>query len=542
MRKSGPADSPKAAILPKADVAAPRAVSPPALPSAAKPEIPKGRAEPLSVQDIRRRIRDRAPPSALPGPAPVDGPQIIDAGTGGSPKPSEPQRSGWQGRSESLDGKRLSPAVPQAPSAVLGQRGHPGTAPRAKPPSAGGPAVAGPKVDLQRLDHARFDARFRSGEWDHLTKGSVAQRVKLHDQYRLSREGDVARRLELHKSVAGLAHAPDARHDRHDHYPNFHHRYPYFGRVSVSFTAGCFTGWYAGPSYLAVRCWYPRWSPWVHWSWHYHCHPIWDPRPLWCRPIVYEPAPVWVYYELPVWTPLPVVSCGTWVDVAPVVVRDPFDLQLLAVRFVDPGHPEQRQGPRYRVWFRNNSERPVTQAFNVTLVASDGPKPALGAPQAGVRVTAVEAGDTQSVDIRLPFEAGQLAHDPLGQPAPFGTLHAVVDSHREIEEANRANNGAALARAEILPVDPAAFQADPDTAPAGGELVVAGEGFGPEPGKVLVHLGGLEMDAEILGWYDLGVRLRLPHLPLSGPTAADVVVVRGDGAAANPMQVTVTPP
>ena len=51
-----------------------------------------------------------------------------------------------------------------------------------------------------------------------------------------------------------------------------------------------------------------------------------------------------------------------------------------------------------------------------------------------------------------------------------------------------------------------------------------------------------ELEGEILGWYDLGVKLQLPNLPLSGPTKADLVVVRGDGAAANPLQITVTPP
>ena len=80
------------------------------------------------------------------------------------------------------------------------------------------------------------------------------------------------------------------------------------------------------------------------------------------------------------------------------------------------------------------------------------------------------------------------------------------------------------------------------TAAAGGEVVLAGEGFGPDPGQVLLHLGGIEMEAEILGWCDLGVRLALPGLPLAGPTQADLIVIRGDGAAANPLQITITPP
>ena len=153
-------------------------------------------------------------------------------------------------------------------------------------------------------------------------------------------------------------------------------------------------------------------------------------------------------------------------------------------------------------------------------------------------MTAIEAGDTQSVDVRLPIRGDQ----PWAR-RPTSTLFSVlVDDNREINDVNRANNGANVAQTDILPVDPAAFEADPTSAAAGGEVIVAGEGLGPEPGKVLVHLGGIEMEAEILGWYDLGVRLSMPKLPLAGATPAELIVVRGDGAAANPVTVTVTPP
>jgi hypothetical protein len=50
------------------------------------------------------------------------------------------------------------------------------------------------------------------------------------------------------------------------------------------------------------------------------------------------------------------------------------------------------------------------------------------------------------------------------------------------------------------------------------------------------------MEAEILGWYDLGVRMKMPELPLAGATQAELIVIRGDGAAANPLAITVNPP
>ncbi len=416
----------------------------------------------------------------------------------------------------------------------------PGGSHSGRPYSLNNPQASGGRVDLKHLSEARFSARLRTGELDHLTKGLTAQKVRLADQYRMYDKGDVARRMDLYKNIAGV-HGPGGHPTPLRYHPNFHHNYPYFGRVSANFTLGCFTSWYSGPSYLGVQCWYPRWSPWVRWSWNYHCHPIWDPRPMWCRPVLYDVAPVWVYYEIPVWAPLPVAVCGTWVDVPPLVVQQQYDIQLLAVRFVDPGHPEERLGPRYRVWFRNNSNRPVVQPFNVTLVASNEPRPSPMAPQAGVRVMSIEAGDTQSADIRLPLEANQLGRDANGQAVPFDMLNVLIDANREIPELNRANNGATLARAEIFPVDPAAFEADPTNVLGGGEVILAGEGFGPEPGRVILQFGGQEIDGEILGWFDLGVRVKLPNLVMAGPAKADVIVVRGDGAAANPLQITVTP-
>jgi len=386
------------------------------------------------------------------------------------------------------------------------------------------------------LDHSvrrGFSERHRSGELERLTKGKIAGKIRLGDQYRMRHKGDVARRLGLH--VRGPHH-------HRTRYDNWHVPHHYRGRISPRYARGCFWFHYYGPSYYPHYCWYPTWCDWVSWCWHYRCQPVWDPRPLWCRPVVYVAAPRWVWWEVPVWAPLPVVTCGTWVDVEPVVVGPEYDLQLLAIRFVDPGHPEEQLGPRYRVWFRNNSQEAVTQPFDVFLVASNGDALSSDLPEAGVRVTSIESGQVQSVDIRLPFEACSMAADDRGQPAPFTTLHALVDANREVTETSEANNGTRLAREAILPVDPAAFELEPTTASVGGEVVLAGEGFGPEPGQVLLHLGGIEMDVEILGWYDLGVRLALPNLPLAGPTQAELIVVRGDGAAANPLQITVAPP
>jgi hypothetical protein len=162
-----------------------------------------------------------------------------------------------------------------------------------------------------------------------------------------------------------------------------------------------------------------------------------------------------------VWKPLPLVSCGTWVNVQPVVVGAEYDLQLLAIRFVDAGHPQERLGPQYRVWFRNNSTRAIHTPFNVMLFASADGVLSADSPQSGVRVTAIEAGQVQAVDIRLPVGVHSMEVDDDGQPAPFTTLHALIDAAREVPEVYEANNGAKVGREEILPIDPASSSSQP---------------------------------------------------------------------------------
>ncbi len=399
------------------------------------------------------------------------------------------------------------------------------------------------KKQREQMNHQRFEERVKSGDLDAVTKGEIAKKLDLADQYKHMRQGDVARRMDLQRHAAknlnpAVMHNATIKNLKGIHpRPGF-----YYGRISPVYVNHCFKYHYYGPAFFAGVCWYPHWNPWVVWSWGYHIHPFWDPRPLWCRPVIYQPYIVWNYWAPPLWQPLPEAACGTWVDVKPVVVEpEQFDLQLLAVRMVDPGHPEEKLGPRYRVWFRNNSPKPIIEPFSVMLFAGNDKRFGDDLPRGGVRVTSIEAGDTQSVDIRLPIEVYTMNRDAQGQPAPFEFLHFFVDANREVNDVNLANNGAVVPRDEMLPVDPAAFELDPVQSAAGGELVIAGEGFGPQPGQVLLHINGKEEQAEIAGWYDLGVKIVLPKLEIVAPTEADVIVIRGDGAAANPLKVTLLP-
>lgn len=379
------------------------------------------------------------------------------------------------------------------------------------------------------VDHltGNFQQNLLAGHFQRITQTNLAANIHLGDQYNLFVSGgDVARQLNLHQTL--VAHG------------GWRHRY--VGPVYVNYTRAAFSAWYPGPAFYPPYCWTPIWSPWVRWCFWDWCWPIFDPRPWICRPIIYPPCPPIVIYEYPVFTPLPVVACGTWVDFEPVIVDTGFDLQLVAVRFVDPGHPDQDLGPRYRVWIANNSASAIGAPFNVTLVAANGPTLTAGnILQAGVSIPSMDARETVPVDIRLPAASNRMGSTPDGHRIPFSHLHVLVDSHRDLAEVNEANNGAVIPRGEILPVDPAAFSTDVTAAAPGTLVSLAGEGFGPEPGQLIVVVDSLQQQAEIHGWYDLGVYFKLPAVNLAGPTSAEILVVRGDGAASNPVTLTLAP-
>lgn len=404
---------------------------------------------------------------------------------------------------------------------------------------AGGDFARGGRPDVIRqdpsrrigIDHgpSRYDQlrdRLRDGDLRSITHSRAASRLHLERQYRHRDSGDIARRLGLHDRFRGH---------------NDWHRNRHYGSISRNYVSLHFGHRYWGPGYYPSRVWWPHWTDWVRWSWWDHCLPVYDPRPIYCRPYIYDPCPPLVIYDYPQWQPLYTAHSGTWVDVPSVTVApQTFDVQLLAVRFVDAGHPESQLGPRYRIWLRNNSTADLTTPFNAVVVASNDDQLSADLPQAGVRIESVGAGETRAVDVRLPWEVYALSEAAGGESA-FAKLHVMLDSHRDIAETSETNNGAVLDRQEVLPVDPAAFSTDVDAAVVGDAVSIAGEGFGPEPGQVLLFVQGAEWEAEIQGWYDLGVRIKVPNLPLTDVTEAELVVVRGDSAAANPLKLSLAP-
>lgn len=376
-------------------------------------------------------------------------------------------------------------------------------------------------TDVKGHDIGKVSDHLKNGHLDHIVSTKTAHDLDLKKQFDMHSQGDVARRLNLSDNFA--KHGGIDKHIQGPISPNFHNN--------------VFSHHYCGPGFYSQFCLFPNWSPWVNWCWNYHCLPWCDPRPFCCRPIFYLPCQPWICWNYPIWCGLPTCYCGTWVNVPAVSVPVGVDVQLLAVRFVDAGHPEQGYGPRYRIWFRNNSSVSIAQPFDALVYASNSELPAAGMPSAGLRVSGMSAGQTQSVDLRLPVEANVMSTNDKGQKVPFKFLHVIVDSNREVAEVDETNNGAVLDRLQVLPVDPAIFSASLNASSEGATINIAGEGFGPEAAKVLVTLNGVEMPAEIQGWYDLGVQIRVANLSANDALKADVTVIRGDRAASNPATV-----
>ena len=381
-------------------------------------------------------------------------------------------------------------------------------------------------LNLDKISGVYQERLANPDNFQHWQQSNVGQKLDLQQQFALQNQGDISRRMNLSNNLVNAGGW--AQHRQH-------------GVIAAGFTAGAFSMWYAGGGCYPSHCWCPTWSPWVDWSYWGTCPILYDPRPYYCIPIVYGPCVPWVYYDYPVWMPLPLVSCGTWIDVSPVVVPVGYDLQLLAVRFVDNGHPEQNLGPRYRVWVRNNSPVQIVTPFSVLMLASNEQTPTVELPQMGVVVPSMDIGETQALDIRLPLAANRLGVTPEGYRVPFTYLHVLVDSHQQIPETFEDNNGAVLLRTDILPVDPAAFSTDLTAAAPESLLTIAGEGFGPEPGQVIVSVYGQQVQAEIHGWYDLGIQFTVPNFELTQSVDAEVLVVRGDKAVSNPLTVRLAP-
>jgi hypothetical protein len=112
------------------------------------------------------------------------------------------------------------------------------------------------------------------------------------------------------------------------------------------------------------------------------------------------------------------------------------DVQFASIRQLDAGDPAKNLAPAYRVWFTNNSDVDIDQPFDVAILASSDEALTLELPYASVRVDGIAAGESASVDIRLPIEAMSMGDDSQA----YTFVHTIVDSQKELVETNKSNN------------------------------------------------------------------------------------------------------
>lgn len=86
----------------------------------------------------------------------------------------------------------------------------------------------------------------------------------------------------------------------------------------------------------------------------------------------------------------------------------------------------------------------------------------------------------------------------------------------------------------------------PQTAPrptmmAGSSLQVDGQVFGDKPGMARLLIGGKALQIDVLEWFSSAIKIRLPQVVLTGPSSAEIEILRADGSLAAKTPVELVP-
>ena len=159
----------------------------------------------------------------------------------------------------------------------------------------------------------------------------------------------------------------------------------------------------------------------------------------------------------------------------------PGDLELTSVGMVADGLDDK--GPVYRITLRNNSTI-AARHFRVSLIATLG-EITPTSPVVSMNIEELAAGAVGTIDVQLPH--GVMTLGPQGQPGPFTTLIAAIDSFDELIETDELNNVATFTRGEIAVIEttveaPAAAAAAPATVAPGASAPVAAPAEAPAQG------------------------------------------------------------
>jgi hypothetical protein len=159
----------------------------------------------------------------------------------------------------------------------------------------------------------------------------------------------------------------------------------------------------------------------------------------------------------------------------------PGDLELTSVGMVADGLADK--GPVYRITLRNNSTL-AARHFRVSLIATLG-EITQTSPVVTMNIEELAAGAVGTIDVQLPH--GVMTLGPQGQPGPFTTLIAAIDSFDELIETNELNNVATFTRGEIAVIEttveaPAAAAAAPAAVAPGAGAPAAAPAEAPAQG------------------------------------------------------------
>ncbi|MGC3967064.1 MAG: hypothetical protein QM775_06730 [Pirellulales bacterium] len=201
------------------------------------------------------------------------------------------------------------------------------------------------------------------------------------------------------------------------------------------------------------------------------------------------------------------------------------DLQVQGLQLVDLG--DETMGPAYRITLRNNSNRSATAPFVALLMASPNPQPATDSPYATLQVPSLAAGQTTAVDVRLP----QLV---TANASSFGFLTAAVGTPAGMFEQNDADNRGSYARATVAEIPAKVFGVRVDE--TAGHMILDGEGFGSQFGKLYLTVDGQNYEANVSAWGPTMVYFTIDGYAGQG-AAGSFSLVRNDGRLAPPLDV-----
>ncbi len=204
------------------------------------------------------------------------------------------------------------------------------------------------------------------------------------------------------------------------------------------------------------------------------------------------------------------------------------DLELRDLKLVDLG--DETMGPAYRLTIRNNSQRSVITPFVVVLMATHETQPTTDSPYNTAQVPQLAAGQSTTVDVRLPAVVA-------AQPEAFEFLTAAVGSPAGMFDQDNTNNQAAFQRSSVSEIPAKIVRVSVDE--TAGHMVLEGEGFGSKLGRVFLTVAGQKYQATVKAWGPAAVYFTIDGFHATTSDTASFTLVRNDGRLAPSLDVAI---